>query len=183
MKVEALVQIRIQPLAEKGEKPLRVSQAPAWQAKSRKIDVLYEGQYRTVKKAECPQTKPAVVVDGSDAGTLLHVCLDQKCSVHARVSNYQPTPQERAARAKELLAERIEKESRVRILNAVRKKIPRRSRVPISKWLYSIISSGSVTTITAASAVFMDGRRERPKRRIAELAWATKSSHRKQCAE
>jgi hypothetical protein len=124
MKVEALVQIRIKPLEEKGEKPLRVSQAPAWQAKSRKADVLYEGQYRNVKKAECPQTKPAVVVDGSDAGTLLHVCLDQKCSVHARVSNYQPTPQERAARAKELLAERIEKESRVRILNAVRKKLP-----------------------------------------------------------
>jgi ParB family chromosome partitioning protein len=124
MKVEALVQIRIKPLEEKGAKPLRVSQAPAWQAKSRKTDVLYDGQYRTVKKAECSQTKPAVVVDGSDAGTLLHVCLDQKCSVHARVSNYQPTPQERAARAKELLAERIEKESRVRILNAVRKKLP-----------------------------------------------------------
>jgi len=124
MKVEALVQIRIKPLEEKGEKPLRVSQAPAWQAKSRKTDVLYDGQYRTVKKAECLQTKPAVVVDGSDAGTLLHVCLDEKCNVHARVSNYQPTPQERAARAKELLAERIEKESRVRILNAVRKKLP-----------------------------------------------------------
>lgn len=123
MKVEALVQIRIKPLEEKGEKPLRLSQAPAWQTKSRKADVLYEGQYRNVKKAEYSQTKPAVVVDGSDAGTLLHVCLDQKCSVHARVSNYQPTPQERAARAKELLAERIEKESRVRILNAVRKKL------------------------------------------------------------
>ena len=124
MKVEALVHIRIKPLEEKGEKPLRVSQAPAWQAKSRKADVLYEGQYRNVKKAECPQTKPAVVVDGSDAGTLLHVCLDEKCNVHARVSNYQPTPQERAARAKELLAERIEKESRIKILNAVREKLP-----------------------------------------------------------
>jgi ParB/RepB/Spo0J family partition protein/excisionase family DNA binding protein len=72
MKIEALVQIRIKPLEEKGEKPLRVSQAPAWQTKSPKADVLYDGQYRTVKKAECSQTKPAVVVDGSDAGTLLH---------------------------------------------------------------------------------------------------------------
>ena len=31
-KVEALVQIRVKPLEEKGEKPLRVSQAPSWQA-------------------------------------------------------------------------------------------------------------------------------------------------------
>ena len=44
--------------------------------------------------------------------------------VHARVTRYEPTPQERAARAKELLAERIEKQTRVRILNAIRKKLP-----------------------------------------------------------
>lgn len=30
-KVEALVQIQVKPLEENGEKPLRVSQAPAWQ--------------------------------------------------------------------------------------------------------------------------------------------------------
>jgi ParB family chromosome partitioning protein len=124
-KVEALVQIRVKPLEESGEKLLRVSQAPAWQAKGAKPDVLYEGQYRRVqKKAECPQTKPAVVIDGPDAGKLLHVCRDEKCAVHARVTRYQPTPQERAARAKELLAERIEKRTRVRILNAIRKKLP-----------------------------------------------------------
>jgi ParB family transcriptional regulator, chromosome partitioning protein len=124
MKVEALVQIRVKPLEQAGEKPLRVSQAPAWQAKSRKADVLYDGQYRIVKKAECPQTKPAVVIDGSGAGKLFHVCRDEKCAVHARVTHYQATPQERAARAKELLAERIEKLTRVRILNAIRKKLP-----------------------------------------------------------
>lgn len=125
MKIDALVQIRMKPLEAAGEKPLRVSHAPAWQVKQRNPDVLYEGHYRTVKKAECPQTKPAVVIDGTDAGKLLHVCHDEKWSVHARVSSYQPTPQERAARAKELLAERVEKESRVRILNAVRKKLPK----------------------------------------------------------
>jgi ParB family transcriptional regulator, chromosome partitioning protein len=125
MKVEALVEIRMKPLEAAGEKPLRVSQAPAWQVKQRNPDVLYEGHYRTVKKAECPQARPAVVMDGTDAGKVLHVCRDEKCSVHARVSSYQPTPQERAARAKELLAERVEKESRVRILNAVRKKLPK----------------------------------------------------------
>jgi ParB family transcriptional regulator, chromosome partitioning protein len=124
-KVEALVQICVKPLEESGEKPLRVSQAPAWQAKGEKPDVLYEGQYRRVaKKAECPQTRPAVVIDGPDAGKLLHVCRDEKCAVHARVTRYQPTPQERTARAKAALAERTEKLTRVRTLNAIRKKIP-----------------------------------------------------------
>jgi hypothetical protein len=119
------VQIRIKPLEASGEKPLRVSQAPTWQVKKPQPDVLYEGQYRRIaKKAECPQTKPAVVMDGPQAGTLLHVCRDEKCAVHARETRYQPTPQERAARAKELLAERVEKLTRVRILDAIRKKLP-----------------------------------------------------------
>src|SRR5580704_2042400 len=124
MKVEALVEIRMKPLEAAGEKPLRVSHAPAWQLKQRNADVLYEGHYRTVKKAECPQTKPAVVIDGADAGKVLHVCRDEQCKVHARVTHYEPSPKERAARAKELLAKRTEKLTRVRILNAIRKKLP-----------------------------------------------------------
>ncbi|MGA2605949.1 MAG: ParB/RepB/Spo0J family partition protein [Halobacteriota archaeon] len=124
-KVEALVQLRVKPLEESGEKPLRVSQAPAWQAKNAKSDVLHEGQYRRAqKKGECPQTNPAVVIDGPDAGKLLHVCRDEKCPVHAKTTRYQPTPQQRAERAKEALAERIEKQMRFRILNAIRKKLP-----------------------------------------------------------
>jgi ParB family transcriptional regulator, chromosome partitioning protein len=122
-KVEALVQLRVKPLEESGEKPLRVSQAPPWQAKTRKAYVLYDGQFRTVKKAECPQTKPAVVIDGPEAGKVFHVCSEEKCAVHTHVTHYQATPQERAARAKELLAERIEKQTRVRILDAIRKKL------------------------------------------------------------
>jgi ParB family chromosome partitioning protein len=123
-KVESLVLVRIQPLEAAGEKPLRVSQAPSWQSKNRQPGVLYEGEYRKVpKKAECPQTKSAVVIDGLDAGKLLHVCRDEKCKVHAGVTRYQPSPQERVARAKEILAERIEKLTRVRILNAIRKKL------------------------------------------------------------
>lgn len=124
-KVEALVQIRVQPLESAGEKALRVSQTPSWQARNPKPDVLYEGQYRKAqKKAECPQTKPAVVIDGPNAGTLLHVCRDEKCPLHAKSTRYQPTPQEKAARAKEALAERIEKQTRVRILDAIREKLP-----------------------------------------------------------
>jgi hypothetical protein len=40
------------------------------------------------------------------------------------VTRYQPTPQERATRAKEALAERVEKLTRVRVLDAIRKKLP-----------------------------------------------------------
>ena len=44
--------------------------------------------------------------------------------MHSRSTRYQPTPKERAARAKEALAERIEKQMRLRTLDAVRKKLP-----------------------------------------------------------
>jgi ParB family chromosome partitioning protein len=123
MKVEALVQIRMKPLEAKGDKPLRISEAPAWQAPRRDPDVLYEGQFRRVKKEECTATKPGVVIDGVNAGKVLHVCRDESCKVHARVTRYEPTPKERAARAKELFAERTEKLTRVRILDAIRKKL------------------------------------------------------------
>src|ERR1700691_2770264 len=122
-KVAALVQIRVEPLQTAGEEPLRLSHAPSWQAKDRNPDVLYEGQYRIAqKKTECPHAKPAVVIDGPDAGKLLHICRDEQCPVHARVTRYEASPQERAARAKEALAERIERQTRIRILNAIRKK-------------------------------------------------------------
>jgi len=124
-KVQALVQIRVKPLEEKGEKPLRVSQAPSWQANGHARDVLVEGQFlRAKSKGECPNTKPAVLIDGKGAGTIFHICRDEKCVVHARITRYEPTPEERAQRAKERLAERVEKQSRFRILDAVRKKLP-----------------------------------------------------------
>ena len=83
-KVEALVQIRIKPLEAAGETPLRVSHLPAWQAKHQSGEVLRDGQYRKAQqKAECPHTQPAVVIDGADAGKLLHVCRDEKCPAHA----------------------------------------------------------------------------------------------------
>ena len=124
-KVQALVQIQVKPLEEKGEKPLRVSQAPAWQPNGHAKDVLHEGQYRRAKaKGECPNTKAAVLIDGKGAGSIFYLCQTEKCDVHNRVTRYQPTPQEQAQRKKEALAERVEKLSRVRILEAIRKKLP-----------------------------------------------------------
>jgi ParB family chromosome partitioning protein len=124
-KVEALVQIQVKPLEEKGEQPLRVSQAPAWQANGHAKDVLFEGQYRKAKaKGECPNTKAAVLIDGKGAGSIFYLCQTEKCDVHNRVTRYQPTPKEQAQRKKEVLAERVEKLSRVRILEAIRKRLP-----------------------------------------------------------
>jgi hypothetical protein len=115
----------VRPLEEKGEKPLRVSQAPAWQANGHAKDVLFEGQYRKAKaKGECPNTKAAVLIDGKGAGSIFYLCQTEKCEVHNRVTRYQPTPQEQAQCKKEALAERVEKLSRVRILEAIRKKLP-----------------------------------------------------------
>jgi ParB family chromosome partitioning protein len=124
-KVQALVQIHVKPLEAKGEKPLRVSQAPAWQGNGHTKDVLFEGQYRRAKsKGECPNTKAAVLIDGKGAGSIFYLCQAEKCDVHNRVTRYQPTPKEQVQRKKEALAERVEKLSRVRILEAIRKKLP-----------------------------------------------------------
>jgi ParB family transcriptional regulator, chromosome partitioning protein len=124
-KVDALVRIRVKSLEADGETPLRVSQAPSWQTNGRAKDVLHEGEFRKVShKGECPNAKPAVLVDGRTAGTVFHICRDEKCPVHARSTRYQPTPQERAKRAKELLAERVEGLTRARVLDAIRKKLP-----------------------------------------------------------
>src|SRR5690348_6337476 len=124
-KVDALVRIQVKPLEEKGEKPLRVSQAPAWQGNGHAKDVLFEGQYRKAKgKAECPNTRAAVLIDGKGAGSIFYLCQAEKCDVHNRVTRYQPTPQEQVQRKKEALAERVEKLSRVRVLEAIRKKLP-----------------------------------------------------------
>ena len=124
-KVEALVQIHVKPLEEKGKKPLRVSLAPAWQTNGHAKDLLYEGQYRRAKsKVECPNAKVAVLVDGKSAGSIFYLCQAEKCDVHNLVTRYQPTPQEKALRKKEALAARVEKLSRVRILEAIRKRLP-----------------------------------------------------------
>ena len=124
-KVEALVQVRVTAIETEGQKPVLVSQAPSWQATGRAKELLHEGEFRKAsRKGECPNTTPAVLADGRNAGTVFHVCRDEKCPVHSQVTRYQPTAQERAKRAKELLAERVEKLTRVRLLDAIREKLP-----------------------------------------------------------
>jgi len=124
-KVSAFVQIRVKQVEAEGEKPLPVSQAPSWQTKSQPANLLLVVEFRKARqKGECPTTKPAVLVDGRNAGTIFHLCQNDKCPVHMGVSRYERTPLERRQRAKELLAERVEKQTRVRILDTIRKKLP-----------------------------------------------------------
>lgn len=124
-KVQALVNLRIGPLMEQAQKPVRISSAPYWQARSKSSDMLYEGQYRRAQReGECAHTQPAVIVDGREAGTVLHVCADEKCQTHRQFSHYEVSPQEREQRRKLALAIRVQKELRSRILHAIRTELP-----------------------------------------------------------
>jgi ParB family chromosome partitioning protein len=124
-KVQALVELRVKPLLEQGQKPVQVSEVPYWQARPSVADILYEGQYRRAEReGECPNTRAAVVVDGRKAGTVLHICTEERCKTHGRASRYEVSPEEREQRRKIALAARIQKEARRRILLAVREKLP-----------------------------------------------------------
>ncbi len=124
-KVQAFVQLRVGPLVTEGQKPVQISESPSWQARTKTPNMLYEGQYRRAEReGECPNTQPAVLVDGRKAGTVLHVCTDEKCKTHRQFSHYEISPQEKEQRRKTALAARVQKESRHRILQAVRKKLP-----------------------------------------------------------
>jgi ParB family chromosome partitioning protein len=124
-KIHALVQLRVRPLVERGQKPLQVSEVPYWQAHTKAANTIYEGQYRrTEREGECADTQVAVVVDGRKAGTVLHICTSEKCKTHGRTSRYEVSPQEREQRRKIALAARIQKEARLRILQAVRQELP-----------------------------------------------------------
>jgi ParB family transcriptional regulator, chromosome partitioning protein len=160
-KVEALVQLRVKPLEASGEKPLRVSHVPSWQANGHEPDVLYSGQYRTAKKAECPHTKPAVVIDGTSAGTILHVCGDEKCPVHAQATRYQPTPEDAPHERRKLLpsAWKSKRDSASSMPSA--RNCLQHCPVGTSKWSRSTISSAWAMTTTAVSAACTNGKRKR----------------------
>ena len=124
-KVQAFVQLRVGPLVKEGQKPVQISESPSWQVRSKAPDTLYEGQYRRAKCAgECPHTQAGVIVDGRKAGTILHVCTDENCKTHRQFSHYEISPQEREQRRTLALAIRVQKGSRLRILQAVRHKLP-----------------------------------------------------------
>ena len=108
-----------------GKTPVQISEIPSWQVRSKAPNTLYEGQYRRAEReGECPQTQAAVIVDGRKAGAILHICTDENCKTHRQFSHYEISPQEREQRRKLARAIRVQKESRSRILQAVREKLP-----------------------------------------------------------
>src|ERR1700674_614965 len=124
-KVQAFVQLRVEPLVKGGQTPVQISESPSWQVRSKALNTLYEGQYRRADRAgECPHTQAGVIVDGRKAGTILHVWTDENCKTHRQFSHHEISPQEREQRRKLALAIRVQKESRSRILKAIREKLP-----------------------------------------------------------
>jgi hypothetical protein len=110
---------------KEGKTPVQISESPSWQVRSKAPNTLYEGQYRRVEReGECPHIQAAVIVDGREAGTVLHICADENCKTHRQFSHYEISPQERAQSRKLALAIRVQKESRSRILQAIRRKLP-----------------------------------------------------------
>jgi ParB family transcriptional regulator, chromosome partitioning protein len=123
-KVQKFVELRVAPLVKDGQKPVQISESPSWQVYTKAPNTLYEGQYRRAEReGECPNTQVAVVVDGRKAGTVMHICTDEKCKTHRQLSRYEISPQEREQRRKLALAVRVQKEARTRILMAVRAKL------------------------------------------------------------
>jgi len=124
-KVQKFVELRIAPLVKDGPKPLQISEGPSWQVNTRAPNTLYEGQYRRAEReGECPNTRVAVVVDGRKAGTVMHICADEKCKMHRQFSRYEISQEEREQRRKLTFALRVQKEVRARILQAVRERLP-----------------------------------------------------------
>ena len=122
--IEALVESRMKPLEAAGEKPLRVSRAPAWQSKPRHPDVLYEGHYLTSEDSGVPANQTGRCHRRSRRRE--GVARLPRRTMQGSVLPHPPgsEPKERAARAKELPAERVEKLTCVRILNTIRRKLP-----------------------------------------------------------
>lgn len=124
-KVQAFIQLRVGPLAKEGQKPVQISASSSWQVHTKAANTLYEGQYRGAERdGECPHTQVAILVDGRKAGTVMHICTEEKCKTHRQFSHYEISPQEREQRRKLALAVRVQKESRLRILQTVRQKLP-----------------------------------------------------------
>lgn len=124
-KLQAFVQQRVAPLVKDGQKPIQISESASWQVYTKSPNTLYEGQYRRAERdGECPHTQIAVVIDNRKAGTVMHVCADEKCRTHREFSRYEISPEEREQRRKVALAVRVQKELRLQILQAVREKLP-----------------------------------------------------------
>ncbi len=78
---------------KEGKKPVQISESPSWQVHAKAPNTLYEGQYRRAERdGECPHTQAAVIVNDRKAGTVMHVCTEEKCKTHRQFSHYEISP-------------------------------------------------------------------------------------------
>jgi ParB family chromosome partitioning protein len=122
-KRDAFVQIKLTALESEGKKPVKVSSLYLYHGDKKRPDVLYNGDYRQSVKGGCEHTQTAVVIDGDKIGTTLHLCTEEKCSVHYGRTSFS-TPEQKVQRSKEIKAQKVQKAYRLTLLNAVRAKLP-----------------------------------------------------------
>lgn len=77
-------------------------------------DVLSKSNYEmlsTNKKKQCESAQMAIVAEGKDLGTIVHICNDPKCKTHGKqITPYKKSPEEKEQRKKEIAKELAKKE-------------------------------------------------------------------------
>lgn len=90
-------------------------------------DVLSKNNYEmlsTNKKKQCESAQMAIVAEGKDLGTIVHICKDPKCKTHGRgITPYAKSPEEKERRKKEMAKEQAKKEKADKELLAMLDKI------------------------------------------------------------
>jgi ParB family chromosome partitioning protein len=122
-KKDTLVELRLKEVQQSGEKPVRVSDSHLFYGQKPLAGVIYRPDYHDAQAGDCPDTAAAVVVEGTRAGTKLHVCTNPKCKTHA-VHAVGLSPEDKAERKKQAAELRIQQEFRKRLLEEVYKRVP-----------------------------------------------------------
>jgi len=175
-KVQAFVQLRVEPLVQGGQAPVQISESPSWQVRSKALNTLYEGQCRRAERAgECPHTLAAIIVDGRKAGTILHVCTDENCKTHRQFSHYEISPRSGSSAEHSRLRFRFRRNHVRASCRQFGRSSLRHWCVRTSRWSRRITSDAWITTTITGCSSSTGGRRRRQRRLGAEIPWITKS--------
>lgn len=100
-KVEAFIEIQVARTVEKDKtEPVRVTDK--YLERARKDGALGSNHFHELKKGDkrCDSTVTAIYVEGRDAGKLVSICADAKCSVHKKEGIEDPRKAEHEAARK-----------------------------------------------------------------------------------
>jgi ParB family chromosome partitioning protein len=131
-KKQALVQLRINELKDKGLQPARISsEYRSWSENEKGAaakDVLYMTEYRVVEKGSCEFTQPGIYIDGGQFGKRIFICAHgDHCPVHSGRTRYA-SPEVQKKRKEQLQRQRVEKAFRWELLDAVKAKLRKEPR-------------------------------------------------------